>query len=224
MFGLNGIGDATLAAGFQVLQEAVGFDLTSYLENADLQQTNRWSFLLTRPINLKKVGTALRSTGGNVADALVTQVFLSSVEIPGRTYEWSVGLDENYVSAVTFPDVVNLEFIEDEKGTVRRYLSEWESSIAYVKPAPLGFGAAKLFGPQSYSRTLVFRDDQEGAKRNGVLILKKAQAGFSIHPRIMFHGLSIKNVATYKIGHAERDNLRYSVTCSVDDITIPVLI
>lgn len=221
--GLGGLGGAALAGGFQLLQEAVDFDLRTHLAGMDLQQTYRWSLLLTRPINLKKVGSALRSIGGNVADVLVTQVYLAAIDVPGRTYEWSLGLDEKYVSAVAFPETVTMEFIEDEKGTVRRYLSEWESNIAFVKP-PAGFGIAQAFGQGSYGRSLIFKDDQQAAKRNAILILKGTRKGFSLYPRITYHGLAIKTIETYKIGHAEKDNLRYQVTLSVDDITIPVLI
>lgn len=224
MFGLAGIGNAAFAGGFQLLQEAVGFDRVQFLAELDLQQTAKFSFLLTRPLNIRKLLPAIRSVGGNIADVLVTQMYLTSIDVPGRTYEWSLGLDEKYVSAIAYPEAVTLEFLEDEKGLVRRYLSEWESSIAYVKPPQLGFGIAKVFGTQSYGRTLLFRDDQQSAKRNGTLILKSARGGFSLSPRIQFNGLAFQTVQTYKIGDSEAGNLRYQVTCSVDDISIPVLI
>lgn len=213
----------------------------------DLQYNCKYEFLITRnpldSIESKSTLSSIVNVGanalGSVVDILVTRLYIDNIDFPGGiSFEYERVNGNNYVKGVSYPDEVTMTFLEDEKGTVRRYLTEWIGSVAVPSVSNLGAlasavdatGISVAGNANVKEGTYTFKDNQEQAKRTGLLLMKNASEsdfplpGFDKYPRIMFYGLVIKANPTYSIGHEKTDHMAYNVLFSIDEIKIPLLI
>ena len=87
------------------------------------------------------------------------------------------------------------------------------------------FGAGLGMGvPEAKAGSYVFKDNQEAAKRTGMLLMFPKDGSFPLYPRIMFYGLSIMSIGEYSIDQKDDEPLKYDVEFSVDEIKIPQLL
>jgi len=172
----------------------------------DLQQKNKFKFLLVPNFDSFKqpsFSSAVSSAIGG-ATALrgntITTTYLQSITFPSS---FSIEYHELTKTAkgLVRPEQVTLTFLEDENGTVWRYLQDWRKSVAYVAPQKAG-GYSLSFkfslgnGPQtqsiggggvtsnasstlkslfsSYDTEYVFADNQLASEVTGILLLQKA--------------------------------------------------
>jgi hypothetical protein len=188
------------------------------LVNMDLQQKNKLKLFLLptqegfSPTAGGALGSALALLGN-----YVTTLYIQSIDIPGGLKIETDDVSKRSKSIVR-PDDVTMTFLEDEVGTVWRYLQTWRKSIAYVAPTKGLIGT--LF---SSNVEYVFADNQESSERIGIIILQSGKKQGYKFPRIMLYGLKFKGFENLQIGYNETGNLIYTVTFSVREVAAPLV-
>lgn len=163
------------------------------------------------------LGTGL-ALGGNV----VTTLYMKSIEFEGSL---KIEYDDftKRPKMIERPGDITISFLEDERGTVWRYLQTWRKSIAYVTPPKGNFLSSSLQTMFSSEVEYVFADNQEASERIGILILQSGiKMGYKF-PRIMFYGMKLKEISNLSLGYDENENLTYSVSFSVREIAAPLV-
>lgn len=218
-------------------------EVTNFLLNLNQQQTNKFEFIMTRPIDMDSGFLGL--LGGvidNGIDITLSKLYVQSIEFPpGISFTYDRKNDKQYVVGLEYPANCTISFIEDEIGTVRRYLKSWERDVCEpVRSQDLASrlgganaGASQFFGgtrpsPTSVPEGVVFQDRQDLAKRNGMLFLGGTGSilGTTIiptYPRMMLYGLGYQSLAPLTIAQGGNEALLYSLTCSIDNISVPLL-
>ena len=188
------------------------------LVNAQLQQKNKLKFLLVpTKEGFTSIGGAAALTGN-----LITTLYIQTITFPGGPkleYEETSAR----VKGLVKPEQVSFTFLEDENGTVWRYLQSWRKSIVYVSP-PKGDGLSPVTSALFSSNVeYVFSDNQEASERIGILLLSSGKKMGYKFPRIMFYGLKFKEFEDITVGYTEQNNLTYTVTCAVREIGAPLV-
>lgn len=195
------------------------------LANLDLQQKNRFKLLMIpSKEGFKTINSGSGALGAALALAgnLVTTLYCQSVEFPSSI---SLEYDEvgKFVKSIMRPEEVKITFIEDEKGTVWRYLQTWRKSIAYVAPPKSSGLSAPTDVLFSSKAEYVLADNQIAGERIGILLLGNIKNSGYKFPRIMFYGLKFKGLDNITIGYTEENNLTYSLNLSVNEVAAPLI-
>jgi len=191
------------------------------------------------------------SVVGVAADLFVMKFHIQEITVPNEIkieYERING--NKYAKAVIYPETINLKILADDAGLVRRYITQWKNEIMVpagtrgvlggvagaVAGAVGGAAGGVLTGLSSSLNsggfpgeegTYVFKDNQEAAKRTGMLLLKPTNSGANLisrYPRIMMHGVVYQELNDYNLKQDNPDPLMYDLTCSVDEVKIPNLL
>lgn len=211
------------------------------LAKLDLQQKNKFkvimfpsadSFFGSGGIGAGTV-SALAGSALALAGNVVTSLYLQSITLPASftiEYEEISKVPKGLVK----PEQVTMTFLEDEKGTVWRYLQTWRKTIAYVAPLK-GAGNYPTFGAAasaintflSAESEYVFADNQLASERIAILLPGKASDstltyGTAKFPRIMMYGLKFKGIEDITFSNEEGGNLTYSVSFSVREVAAPL--
>lgn len=170
--------------------ETVNKKVRDFLETSDFQQKNRFKFFVS-----------------DVLSSTVTLLYLRSITFPvSNDFEYQAVNGHKHVKGVMYPETVAMTFIEDEKGTVLRYLNDWITTIA---------DRSVLF-----RTSLIFNDNQEEAKKTGNVLLQTANGEISPQPVIHLEGLSPKKIDDITVSHDEDGILLYTTNFSVDYVDI----
>lgn len=202
----------------------------SEFQNKSWQVKNRFEFILipsTVSVSETTFSTANNITNiiTGVAGLYVIKLHLREITFPvGPTFDYETIHEHKFISKVNFGDNVTLRFIEDEEGTVIRYLMQWMNDT-YVMPDvtsilsfPKPLQSGRILGT-GYA----LRENQLAAKRTGMVLLeeKGGNRDVPIYPRIMLWGLGIQAIAPVTLNHEDANPLEYEVTCSLDRVYIP---
>lgn len=205
--------------------ESLDLENFKKLVYTDLQQKNRFKFLLTPTAEGLSSFSASSALGAGLSlqGNFVTTVYLQNITFPtGPTIEYEE-LTKRPKGLIR-PESVILTFLEDEKGTVWKYLQTWRKSIVYVSPQkgsnPVVAAAKTIAGSNI---EYVFANNQDASERIGILLMGTASKKGQKFPRIMFYGLKLKNIEDIVIGYTEQNNLTYSVNCTVREIAAPLI-
>lgn len=203
------------------------------LANMNLQLKDRLKFFILPSVEAFSKGSYNPSKGlspfsdignvFNIANAsvgmlgnYVTTLYLQEITFPlGPVIEY-----EEFTKrpkALQKPDSITFTFLEDEKGTVLRYMQIWRKTIVYV--GSNGGWTSALSNNSEY----VFADNQEATERIGILLLNSANKKKFTFPRIMFYGLKFKDMGQLTVGYNQKDNLTYTVTCSIREVSLPII-
>ena len=186
------------------------------LQGMDLQQKSRFDFLLFR--NPFDSVTGLSNLTGNLlgagVDIAASKIYVQSITIPTVKIMYDRINGDVYTKDIEYPESIQIKFIEDERGFVMRYLQNWFRQIMVPASA------------SNTKRGYVFKDNQEAARRTGILLLANSRGKFPTvgYPRITFFGLCPKDIGDITVSHDEKDNLTYDVNFSVRDVRISQLI
>ncbi len=197
------------------------------LVNMDLQLKNKLKFMLIpTKEGMNSISQIASGALSAVTENLVTTLYLQSITFPaGPNLEY----DENTrrIKGMTTPDTVSLTFLEDEKGTVWKFIQGWRKSIVYVAPPAGEFLASATSVFFSSGTEYIFANNQEVSERIGILLLGSGNAkkknGITGFPRIMLYGLKYKAMEEITVGYNESGNLTYTLSCSVREIGAPYL-
>lgn len=142
-----------------------------FIQKMDPQMKNHFIFIVTRsPWQSTTVLGAIGSTIGAPIDIAVNFFYVRSVTFPNSvSFEYDKVNTDAYVKALKIADNVRVTFMEDEKGTVKRYLKEWEKKVAFPSTDNL-LGS----GPFGERKGYIFNDNQAAAKRTGILLMRRA--------------------------------------------------
>lgn len=218
-------------------------EVTKFLVNLNQQNTNKFEFILTRPIDMDSGFLGL--LGGvidNGIDITMSKLYIQRIAFPaGLAFTYERKNNKQYVVGLEYPSQCSITFIEDENGLVRRYLKTWERDVAQPSDSRSllhTLGAANLesaafFGgskanPKEVPEGVVFADRQDLAKRNGMLFLGGSGSLFGTeiiptYPRMMLYGLGYQNIGELAVSQGSNDALEYTCNFSLDDISVPVL-
>lgn len=218
----------------------------------DLQQKNKFKFLLIPNFDSFKQPSPSSLISGLIGGAsalrgnLVTTTYLQSISFPA-----SMGIEYHDLTktakGLVRPEQITLTFLEDEQGTVWRYLQDWRKSVAFVSPQKaggfingsshyylgnvangIGSGLKSLFS--SYDTEYVFADNQLASEMTGILILQKAsdsKLSYKVttkqFPRIMFYGLKFKSIEDVIVSNTESGMMTHTVQLSCREVAAPSL-
>lgn len=193
------------------------------LVKLDLQQKNRFKLLLLP----SKEGFSLTPAGAfgstlALAGNLITTLYCQSIELPSSL---DIEYDDigKYAKVINRPEDIKLTLLEDEKGSVWRYLQTWRKSIAYAAPPQGDFLESAPSVMFSSRVEYVFADNQAAGERIGILLLGNIKnSGYSF-PRIMLYGLKFKGLDPITVGYTEENNLTYSLTLTVNEVAAPLV-
>jgi hypothetical protein len=214
------------------------------LAKLDLQQKNKFKVLMFPSYDSFFTGTTAGGIAGG-ASALaggalallgnvVTSLYLQSITLPSS---FSIEYEEisKVPKGLVKPEQVSMTFLEDEKGTVWRYLQTWRKTIAYVAPLKANTDARGAGLLNSAINTLlsaeseyVFADNQLASERIAILLPGKASDstltyGTAKFPRIMLYGLKFKGIEDLTFSNEEAGNLTYNATFSVREVAAPLV-
>lgn len=185
---------------------------------ADLQNVNQYEVLIVRPNgdgNLGLVG----SVGGSIIDTVFAKVFIYGSTIPSFGYEKTTLKGTSYVKNALYPDTLTLVFLEDAYGIARRYIQFWINEVAIPYKFNLSNGAKEV----TY-RSRIFANNQRLAKRN-INFLMTTFNNLPIYPRITCFGCFPLSVGEIELNNESgADKMLLTLTCSVDDIYVPILV
>jgi hypothetical protein len=210
------------------------------LAKLDLQQKNKFKVIMFPSYdsffdsgggtNISAFAGAALALAGNV----VTSLYLQSITLPA-----SLSIEYEEISKVpkglVRPEQISMTFLEDEKGTVWRYLQLWRKTIAYVAPVKASGDSSGSSGFKSAVNTVlsaeseyVFADNQLASERIAILLPGKATDstltyGTAKFPRIMMYGLKLKGIEDLTFSNEEGGNLTYNATFSVREVAAPLV-
>jgi hypothetical protein len=210
------------------------------LAKLDLQQKNKFKVIMFPSYdsffdsggftNVSAIGGAALAFAGNV----VTSLYLQSITLPAS---FSIEYEEisKVPKGLVRPEQISMTFLEDEKGTVWRYLQLWRKTIAYVAPVKASGDSSFSAGVKSAINTVlsadseyVFADNQLASERIAILLPGKATDstltyGTAKFPRIMMYGLKLKGIEDLTFSNEEGGNLMYNATFSVREVAAPLV-
>lgn len=183
----------------------------------DLQQKNKFKLLLIPNFDSFKQPSASSLISSAIGGAtalrgnLITTTYLQSVSFPSS---FSIEYHDLTKTAkgLVRPEQITLTFIEDENGTVWKFLQDWRKSVVFVTPQKAGgfslkikakdqtgasttyslggsatagvnSGLKSLFS--SYDTEYVFADNQLASEMTGILLLQKA-SDYKLNYKISF--------------------------------------
>lgn len=143
-------------------------------------------------------------------DVFMSKTYIQAVTVSHHGVEYEVAAGQKYPKGVIYPDNITMKFIDSHNGQVRRWLSEWELCVSFPDPERRG--------------ERIFCDEQEGAKRTGMLIINTLSNDIpNRFPRTMFYGLAISKIGDIDFSQDNPDYLTYDVEFSVDEVRVPLL-
>lgn len=222
------------------------------LINTDLQQKNKFKFLLIPNFDSFKIPsvssilTSILAGVNALSGNTIMTTYLQSVTFPS-----SFGIEYHELTktakGLIRPEQVTMTFLEDESGTVWRYLQGWRKSVAYVAPQKAGgfrngsglylggvanstLSAAKTL-LSSYDTEYVFANNQLASEVTGILLLQKASSEKLTYklqakgqfPRIMFYGLKFKQIEDTTVSNTENGVLTHTATFTCREIAVPFI-
>lgn len=197
--------------------QALNPKIVAQLQKLNLQQKSRFDFLLFRTPLSESTNSSSASLLANSAldiaglglDLVVAKVFVQKITVPTMKFQYERINGETYTKDLEYPELVQITFIDDERGLVMRYLQDWFNDVAV--PAS-NFSTKKGY---------IFRDNQEKARRTGILMLQNTRGKLPpTYPRITYYGLVPKDIGDITIGQDEKDHLTYEVNFSVREVRI----
>jgi hypothetical protein len=196
------------------------------------QVKNRFELiLLPSAVSISSVVSIGSTAISGLAGLNVAKLHLREITFPPSvSFDYEALHEHKYISKVTHPTTVTMRFIEDEQGTVIRYIMAWINDT-YAQPDPtnlLEAGQSLITGVTGINlgTGYALRENQLLARRTGMLLLeeKGGNRDAPIYPRIMMWGLGFQSVAEVTLNHEDASPLEYEVTCSVDRVFIPTLV
>ena len=188
------------------------------ISKADLQSVNQYEVLIIRPNADGQFGTA-GAVAGSVIDTVFAKIFIYGSTIPSFGYEKASLKGTSYAKHPLYPDTITLVFLEDAYGIARRYIQNWINDVATPYKFQLESGNKKV----TY-RSRIFADNQRLAKRN-VNFLMTTFNNLPIYPRITCFGVFPLSVGELELNNESGgEKMLLTLTCSVDDIFVPVLV
>ena len=100
-------------------------------------------------------------------------------------------------------DEITLTFIDSELGPVRSYLMGWLNLIAY----------------KGVDGKYIFRDNQEAAKKNAIILLQTTKVVPS-PSAIRITGMRPSSLGSLTVGHAEEEPFTLTVSFNIDAIDL----
>lgn len=177
------------------------------MEIFDPQNRNIFEILLY-PKAVEANPTDLTSLGSAALDSIIAKLYIQSMDIP------FIGLtNESYnelkgAKDIEYPTGCTITFIENELGVVRNYLNHWMKEIVfpvYEKDATSGI----------LRTNYVFTDNQEGAKKNAI-IMPLTGVGLPSVGWIKLEGLKLEKIENITFSQGEAEPMLITVTFSLD--------
>ena len=223
---------------------ALDREVSKFLVNLNQQNTNKFEFIITRPIDMDSGFLGL--LGGivdNGIDITMSKLYVQRISFPASaSFTYERKNNKQYVVGLEYPAQCEITFIEDENGLTRRYLKSWERDVAVPSDKKSLLNAlsagnlegAAFFGgskanPTDVPEGVVFSDRQDLAKRNGMLFLGGSGnlLGTEVipsYPRMMLYGLGYQSIGNIEVAQDSNQALLYHCVFSLDDISVPFLI
>jgi hypothetical protein len=153
----------------------------------------------------EKFPTSIKGIAFAAMDLLVMRLYLYSInDIPlvGFDYQRSGGM-QNIKDAI-YPENFTCTFLENQAGSVKRYLREWQDLIAEYDPT---------------TREYFFNDNQKESERTCIIIPQQTDV-LPSPEWIKIDGMKIKNIAGIGYDHASGEQEIITVDFKCDNIRL----
>lgn len=143
----------------------------------------------------------IESLSHSALDSMIAKLFIQTLSIDFPKVEYERANKKLYTKGVTYPDEVSITFIEDTTAFVRQYLKKW----------------LELIMIETTDHGLVFKSDQDGAKKNATILLN---SGIKLPTPlwISLEGLRPKDIGKVTLGHESGEPLKLETTFAIDKI------
>lgn len=177
------------------------------LKNLNPQWASRFEIIL---YPAPKSTGLLDGTPMSVDDMNVANLNARSITIPSNKFEYETdGSGRRYLKNVIYAESVTIEFLEDQKGSVRSLIERWIADIGEI---------TEMDSRLKYSaKAYVFKEKQDDAKKNARILLlddagKPSMGMFSIF------GMRPADIGDVTLAHNSGEPLLMSITFSVDRV------
>lgn len=215
----RGLDNPIIPQGTQKLNAQV----FKYLTTLDLQGTSKFDFLVFRtpfgsPVT-QASSSAIQGLQGAASivgvgmDIMVAKAYVTDISFGMNKWQLKRVNGDQFVEDIEYVDTINVKYIDDQRGLVMRYLQSWNQDIAV--PASV----------MNTKKGYIFRDNQEGARRTGMLLLANSRGKFPpTYPRITFYGMFPRAIEDITVAYDRKENLTYDVQFAVRDIRVTTTI
>lgn len=145
-------------------------------------------------------------------DILLTRIYIQSIDVPFLNLDYQDYQEVKEVKDIIYPDSISITFIENELGFVRTYIAKWIETI--IEPVK---------GAKNYENSYYFSPNQQGAKKNGVIV-PFTGLGLPSFPVIKFWGLKPKSIENIIFSQGDGDPMLIVVSFNVDNTWLNPLI
>jgi hypothetical protein len=197
-----------------------------YLLKMNVQPRSKFDFLIFRSPGSASASFSALSAGMDIVgmgvDIVMAKIHVTDLTFgPNKLSIKRINGDQ-YVEDIEYTDTITAKFIEEERGLVMRYLMDWFGDI-YVPSTTGGTNTGTLLNSivVNTKRGYVFKDNQEAARRTGMLLMANGRGKFpGYYPRITFYGMIPKAIEDISIGQDNKEHMTYDVSFSVRDIRV----
>lgn len=194
-------------APFQSGTSAVNTGVRELFAQLDFQLKNTWDFIMYRRPRLSLVGVL--DVAGAALDILIAKVLVQGLDLALHTIKIDRAAHVAYVVGGPQDYDIKITLIEVEVGSVLRWLEGWHQDIRIPDPrVPGGW---------------IYRDDQDHAKRQGVILLRRMNRGLPLQPRIKLDGMLLQDMGRINLDQKAGEPLEYTVSATIDRVQIPLI-
>jgi len=165
------------------------------LTTMELQHKNQFEMIAT-PFGSIDAISLLQSTANNA----IFKLYVQTVEVTFVSFSYERADNVQYLKDVEYPESVRMTFLEDDLGIVRNWISNMMMTVAYVND----------------DGTFVFRNDQNAAKFNVVLI-PLTKMGIPSGGWIQLQGLKYMSSEGISFDQSSTENMIIDVTFACDN-------
>lgn len=177
------------------------------LEVFDAQNRNLFEILLY-PKSVEADPKDILNLGSAALDTIITRLHIQNLDIPFLGLSHESYNELKGVKDLEYPTSCSMTFIENEIGVVRNYLNHWLKEIMFPVP--------EVDASSGVQRTsYVFTDNQEGAKKNAIIIPLMG-IGAPSTGWIKLEGLKYEKMENITFDQGEAEPMRITCSFSLD--------
>jgi len=171
------------------------------LETLDIQNKNIFELLMW-----PKDMISFKSVAASAVDSIISRLYVTSITVPFVSFEYETYNEVKEIKDVVYPQQVTMILLDNEFAMTRTWINSWVKNSIITKP---------LFDPDG---GYIFYDDQNGAKKNALLVPVGGLGIPNTGGWFKFEGLKPMSVDELTFAHNDGDPMLLTVQFSVDNV------
>ena len=202
------------------------FQIINNFYNKSLALKNKTKMDIGPISNVEQPWDAYKNIINQFIGMKINKLFLQELNLSFPQIEFNEENNFTYPTKIVQPTDITLKFLEDEEGTVTRYILSWMSDIYTAvnlnKKGDIKTIALK-FSEMLYEKNqFVFKDEQKATKRTGILKFLRSDYTASVvnFPSIVIYGMRPKGIQGFTASNTEEGLLNIEVNFRIDEVQI----